>query len=58
MRSKVEHPFHVVKRPFGCQKVRFRNLAKNTAQILTLFALSNLWMMQLTLLTNGAKVSR
>lgn len=44
VRAKVEHPFRVVKRQFGYTKVRFRGLAKNTAQIVTLFALSNLWM--------------
>jgi IS5 family transposase len=51
VRAKVEHPFRVVKRQFGYQKVRFKGLAKNTAQILILFALSNLWMMRRTLLT-------
>ena len=40
----VEHPFRVVKRQFGYVKVRYRGLAKNTAQLHTLFALSNLWM--------------
>uniref|UniRef100_UPI0022EBC73F transposase n=2 Tax=Bacteria TaxID=2 RepID=UPI0022EBC73F len=44
MRAKVEHPFRVVKRQFGYTKVRYRGLAKNSAQVLTLFALSNLWM--------------
>jgi len=44
IRSKVEHPFRVVKCQFGYAKVRYRGLAKNSAQILTLFALSNLWM--------------
>jgi len=44
MRAKVEHPFRVIKRQFGYTKVRYRGLAKNTAQALTLFALSNLWM--------------
>ena len=39
VRAKVEHPFRVVKRQFGCQKVRFKGLVKNTAQVLTLFAL-------------------
>ncbi len=53
VRSKVEHPFRVVKRQFGFQKVRFKGLAKNTAQILTLFALSNLWMARRTLLATG-----
>lgn len=44
IRAKVEHPFRVIKRQFGFVKVRYRGLAKNTAQIETLFALSNLWM--------------
>tara|TARA_B100001105_G_C22354186_1_gene427181 strand:+ start:226 stop:1185 length:960 start_codon:yes stop_codon:yes gene_type:complete len=44
IRAKVEHPFRVIKRQFGYTKVRYRGLAKNTAQIATLFALSNLWM--------------
>ena len=44
IRAKVEHPFRVIKRQFGFVKVRHRGLAKNTAQIKTLFALSNLWM--------------
>lgn len=44
VRAKVEHPFRVIKRQFGYTKVRYRGLAKNTSQVLTLFALSNLWM--------------
>ena len=40
MRAKVEHPFRVIKRQFGHVKVRYRGLAKNTAQLHTLFALS------------------
>ena len=44
VRAKVEHPFRVIKRQFGYVKTRFRGLAKNTAQLVTLFALSNLWM--------------
>jgi IS5 family transposase len=44
VRAKVEHPFRVVKRQFGHLKVRYRGLKKNTAQLMTLFALSNLWM--------------
>ena len=46
VRAKVEHPFRVLKRQFGYTKVRYRGLAKNTAQIVTLFALSNLWMVR------------
>lgn len=44
IRAKVEHPFRVIKRQFGHTKVRYRGLAKNTKQLETLFALSNLWM--------------
>lgn len=44
IRAKVEHPFRVIKRQFGHVKVRYRGLVKNTAQLQTLFALSNLWM--------------
>ncbi len=44
LRAKVEHPFRVIKRQFGYVKVRYRGLAKKTAQVLTLFALSNLWL--------------
>ena len=44
VRAKVEHPFRVVKCQFGFTKVRYKGLVKNTAQLVTLFALSNLWM--------------
>lgn len=46
VRAKVEHPFRVVKRQFGHVKVRYRGIKKNTAQLVTLFALSNLWMVR------------
>jgi IS5 family transposase len=42
IRAKVEHPFHVIKNVFGLKKVRYRGLAKNTAQLFTLFGLANL----------------
>jgi transposase, IS5 family len=44
VRAKVEHPFRVLKRQFGFTKVRYRGVAKNTAQIVTLFAVGNLWL--------------
>ena len=44
VRAKVEHPFRVIKRQFGYVKVRYGGLAKNTAQMITLFALGNLRM--------------
>jgi len=46
IRAKVEHPFRVIKRQFGHLKVRYRGLIKNTQQLHTLFALSNLWMVR------------
>jgi transposase, IS5 family len=50
IRAKVEHPFRVIKRQFGFVKVKYRGLAKNTANLMTLFALSNLWMARRRLL--------
>ena len=50
VRAKVEHPFRVIKRQFGHAKVRYRGLVKNTAQLIALFALSNIWMARRTLL--------
>jgi transposase, IS5 family len=50
IRAQVEHPFRVIKRQFGHVKVRYRGLKKNTAQLHTLFALSNLWMARTKLL--------
>ena len=51
VRAKVEHAFRVIKLQFGFTKVRYRGLAKNTAQLKTLFALSNLWMVRRKLMT-------
>jgi IS5 family transposase len=42
VRAKVEHPFHVVKNLFRHRKVRYKGLAKNAAQLFSLFALANL----------------
>ncbi len=42
IRAKVEHLFHIVKNIFGLKKVRYKGLAKNTAQLFTLFGLANL----------------
>ena len=50
VRAIVEHPFRVVKRQFGFVKVRYRGLKKNTGQIVTLFALANLWLARRRLL--------
>ena len=50
----VEHPLQVIKRQFGIVKVRYRGLMKNTAQLTTLFALPNLWMVRSKLMGAGA----
>ncbi|ATB58574.1 hypothetical protein XFF6166_850007 [Xanthomonas citri pv. fuscans] len=46
----------MIKHQFGYTKVRYRGLAKNTAQVLTLFALSNLWMKRKQLLSAAGSV--
>lgn len=56
VRAKVEHPFRVIKRQFGHVKVRYRGLKKNTAQLRTLFALSNLWMARAKLLVLDGQI--
>ncbi len=42
LRARVEHPFHVVKNLFRHKKVRYKGLAKNKAQLYSLFGLANL----------------
>ena len=51
VRAKVEHPFRVIKRQFGHVKTRYRGLAKNRAQLFTLFALGNLFLVRRRLMT-------
>jgi len=46
VRARVEHPFRVIKRQFGHAKTRYRGLAKNRAQLFTLFALGNLFLVR------------
>jgi IS5 family transposase len=53
VRAWVEHPFHVVKNLFRHKKLRYRGLAKNTAQLHTLFALANLVIVKKTLLSQA-----
>jgi len=56
IRAKVEHPFRVLKRQFGFARVRYRGLKKNTLQLKTLFALSNLWMARHPLMATQGRV--
>ena len=53
VRAWVEHPFHIIKNLFRHRKLRYRGLAKNTAQLHTLFALANLVIVKKTLLAQG-----
>ena len=53
VRARVEHPFHVVKNLLGHRKVRYRGLSKNTAQLMSLFALANLFLARRCLLAAG-----
>ena len=53
IRARGEHAFRVVKRQFGYVKVRYRGLAKNTAQLHMLFALANIWTARRRLLATG-----
>lgn len=46
VRAKVEHPFRVIKRQFRHIGTRYRVIAKNRAQLFTLFALGNLFLMR------------
>jgi len=46
IRAHVEHPFLVVKRLWGFEKVRYRGLAKNLARAFAAFALANLYLVR------------
>ena len=53
IRSKVEHPFRVIKQQFGFQKTRLHGLAKNRCKINVLAALTNLFLARRRLLTTA-----
>jgi transposase, IS5 family len=53
IRSKVEHPFRVIKQQFGFQKTRLRGLAKNRCKINVLAALTNLFLARRQLLAKA-----
>ena len=53
IRAKVEHPSRVIKRQFGFTQVSCRGLARNAAQLVTLFALSSLWMARSVFISNA-----
>jgi IS5 family transposase len=56
VRAYVEHPFRVVKCVFGYVKTRFKGLTKNTTQIVTLFALANLYAVRKHLLSKTGQL--
>ena len=53
IRSKVEHPFRVIKQQFGFQKTRLRGLVKNRCKINVMAALTNLFLARRQLLATG-----
>ena len=54
VRSRVEHPFRILKRVFGFVKVRFRGLKKNHHHLCAAFALVNLYLHRRRLATIAA----
>ena len=46
VRARVEHVFGIIKHLWGYRKVRYRGLANNAAQLATLFALANLYLVR------------
>jgi transposase, IS5 family len=58
VRARVEHPFHILKNLFRHRKTRSRGLAKNTAQLHSLFALANLVIARRSLLTTAGAWAR
>lgn len=54
VRAKVEHPFRILKRAFGFEKVRYRGLAKNHNRLCARFALGNLYLHRKRLALSGA----
>jgi hypothetical protein len=53
VRVRVENPFRVIKWKFGHARTRYRGLAKNRAQLFTLFALGNLFLVRRKLMAWG-----
>jgi transposase, IS5 family len=54
VRARVEHPFRILKRIFGFDKVRYRGLAKNHNRLCACFALGNLYLHRKRLALLGA----
>jgi transposase, IS5 family len=54
VRAKVEHPFRILKRVLGFDKVRYRGLKKNYHRLCACFALGNLFLYRKRLALFGA----
>jgi len=57
IRSKVEHPFRVIKQQFGFQKTRLRGIPKNRCKINVLAALTNLFLARRQLCSSSLRPS-
>lgn len=57
VRAKVEHCFHVLKCLFKHRKTRYRGLAKNNAQLFTLFGLADLVLARRFLVTHHTQIA-
>jgi IS5 family transposase len=53
IRSKVEHPFRILKCQWKFTKVRYKGIYKNTCQIFTLLMLGNIYMLRKELISDG-----
>ena len=54
VRAKVEHPFRILKRIFGFDRVHYRGIRKNHHRLCACFALVNLYLHRKRLATLGA----
>lgn len=55
--AKVEHPFHVVKNLFMHRETRYRGMAKNNAQMFSLFGLANLLLARRWLCSSDSQIA-
>jgi IS5 family transposase len=46
VRARIEHLFRIIKCQFGYRKARYRGLKKNRAQVMSLMALANLYLLR------------
>ena len=56
LRARGKHPFRVIKSQFGYVNVRYRGLARNTTQLMILFAMNNPWMVRKILMSMTPEV--